>query len=175
MWNNALPGVVKFDVSHQVKWNKSPRAAAHFTWRSHISHASAYFTNPQGFISLKKQSKGLLFLERVKGLEPSISAWKANVLPLHYTRMIFCFWCGRRDLNSYACAALEPKSSASANSATPAICAANAKMVTRRRFELRTPWLKVKCSTDWANGSYLAGVAGFEPAYTGIKIRGLSR
>ena len=27
------------------------------------------------------------------------------------------------------------------------------KMVTHRRFELRTPWLKVKCSTDWANGS----------------------
>ena len=81
----------------------------------------------------------MLLLERVKGLEPSISAWKANVLPLHYTRMIFCFWCGRRDLNSYACAALEPKSSASANSATPAVCAANAKMVTRRRFELRTP------------------------------------
>ena len=27
-------------------------------------------------------------------------------------------------------------------------------MVTHRRFELRTPWLKVKCSTDWANGSY---------------------
>ncbi len=25
-------------------------------------------------------------MERVKGLEPSISAWKANVLPLHYTR-----------------------------------------------------------------------------------------
>ena len=73
------------------------------------------------------------------GLEPTISAWKANVLPLHYTRVLSCKWCGRRDLNSYACAALEPKSSASANSATPAICAANAKMVTRRRFELRTP------------------------------------
>lgn len=29
-----------------------------------------------------------LMLERVKGLEPSISAWKANVLPLHYTRML---------------------------------------------------------------------------------------
>ena len=27
-------------------------------------------------------------MERVKGLEPSISAWKANVLPLHYTRVI---------------------------------------------------------------------------------------
>ena len=29
-----------------------------------------------------------LMLERVKGLEPSISAWKANVLPLHYTRIL---------------------------------------------------------------------------------------
>ena len=27
-------------------------------------------------------------------------------------------------------------------------------MVTHRGFEPRTPWLKVKCSTDWANGSY---------------------
>ena len=27
-------------------------------------------------------------------------------------------------------------------------------MVSHRRFELRTPWLKVKCSADWANGSY---------------------
>ena len=27
-------------------------------------------------------------------------------------------------------------------------------LVIHRRFELRTPWLKVKCSTDWANGSY---------------------
>ena len=41
-------------------------------------------------------------MERVKGLEPSISAWKANVLPLHYTRMPkFGDWCGRRDSNSY--------------------------------------------------------------------------
>ena len=32
---------------------------------------------------------GVVFLEkmeRVMGLEPTISAWKANVLPLHYTR-----------------------------------------------------------------------------------------
>ena len=27
-----------------------------------------------------------LQMERVMGLEPTISAWKANVLPLHYTR-----------------------------------------------------------------------------------------
>ena len=26
-------------------------------------------------------------------------------------------------------------------------------VVTYRRLELRTPWLKVRCSTDWANGS----------------------
>ena len=27
-------------------------------------------------------------MERVMGLEPTISAWKANVLPLHYTRRL---------------------------------------------------------------------------------------
>ena len=29
-------------------------------------------------------------MERVMGLEPTISAWKANVLPLHYTRILSC-------------------------------------------------------------------------------------
>jgi hypothetical protein len=29
----------------------------------------------------------IIFLERVKGIEPSSSAWKAEVLPLNYTRM----------------------------------------------------------------------------------------
>ena len=38
-----------------------------------------------------------------------------------------------------------------------------ANLVIHRGFEPRTPWLKVTCSTDWANESYLAGVAGFEP------------
>ena len=28
----------------------------------------------------------IIFLERVKGIEPSSSAWKAEVLPLNYTR-----------------------------------------------------------------------------------------
>ena len=28
----------------------------------------------------------IMFLERVKGIEPSSSAWKAEVLPLNYTR-----------------------------------------------------------------------------------------
>ena len=29
-------------------------------------------------------------------------------------------------------------------------------LVTHRRLELRTPWLKVKCSTVWASGSFFA-------------------
>ena len=41
------------------------------------------------------------------------------------------------------------KSCASTYSATWAILV----VVTRRRFELRTPWLKVKCSTGWASES----------------------
>jgi hypothetical protein len=31
----------------------------------------------------------IIFLERVKGIEPSSSAWKAEVLPLNYTRMSY--------------------------------------------------------------------------------------
>jgi hypothetical protein len=84
------------------------------------------------------------------GIEPTYLAWKANVLPLNYTRMKWSgqrdsnsrprpwqgralptelcphffielkkIWCGWRDLNPHA-EALDPKSSASANSATPA-------------------------------------------------------
>ena len=92
-------------------------------------------------IPIKKQEKNarmgvFISLEQVTGLEPVISAWKANVLPLHYTCILWSgkrgsnpppqpwqgcalpnelfpqlpfsvlpekSWCGRRDLNSYAC------------------------------------------------------------------------
>ena len=92
-------------------------------------------------------------MERVMGLEPTISAWKANVLPLHYTRKylpyIKLFGAGdgartrhlrlgkaalyqmsysrilgalvrAKRLELTRLAAPEPKSGASANSATPA-------------------------------------------------------
>ena len=36
-----------------------------------------------------------VLLERVPGIEPGYSAWKADILPLNYTRM----WSGRRDSN----------------------------------------------------------------------------
>ena len=81
-------------------------------------------------------------MERVGGIEPPQPAWKAGVLPLNYTRK----WSGRRDSNSRhspwqgdalplshsrvmvqmkgveppRLAALDPKSSASANFATSA-------------------------------------------------------
>ena len=39
-------------------------------------------------MSLKKALLSqCFFLERVKGIEPSYSAWEADVLPLNYTRM----------------------------------------------------------------------------------------
>ena len=38
-------------------------------------------------------------LERVKGIEPSLLAWKASALPLSYTRFCPRLWSGREDLN----------------------------------------------------------------------------
>ena len=40
------------------------------------------------------------FLERVKGIEPSYSAWEADVLPLNYTRD-FCKGQYNTQFNSY--------------------------------------------------------------------------
>ena len=39
-----------------------------------------------------------------------------------------------------------------------------------RGFEPRTTWLKVKCSTDWANTPYLTGLVGFGPTNAGVKV-----
>ena len=56
-------------------------------------------------------------------------------------------WCLRPDLNRHeGWFSQDFKSCASTNSATQAL-------VTCMRFELMTLWLKVKCSTDWANRS----------------------
>ena len=46
-------------------------------------------------------------------------------------------------------------------------------MVTHDGLEPSTPWLKVRCSTDWASGS-LAGAAGLEPTHDGVKVRCLT-
>ena len=39
-------------------------------------------------------------------------------------------------------------------------------------IEPTTYWLRVNCSTNWANGPHLGWTTGFEPATTGITIRG---
>lgn len=39
------------------------------------------------FFKKKRRSIASLSLERMKGIEPSRSAWKAEVLPLNYIRM----------------------------------------------------------------------------------------
>ena len=68
-------------------------------------------------------------------------------------------WCLRSDSNRHELLHSQDfKSCASTYSATKAQI-----MVSRWRFELQTPWLKVKCSTDWAREWWLAGVTGIEP------------
>src|SRR5690606_1153150 len=43
-------------------------------------------TEPHGHFELHCTQKARRYLERVKGIEPSSSAWKAVALPLSYTR-----------------------------------------------------------------------------------------
>ena len=43
-------------------------------------------------------------------------------------------------------------------------------MVSRWRFELQTLWLKVKCSTYWANGTKMAASARFGLAHARVKV-----
>ena len=74
------------------------------------------------------------------------------------------YWCLRSDLNRYELLHSQDfKSCASTYSATEA-----QNLVSRWRFELQTPWLKVKCSTGWASETdyiiFLVASAGFEPA-----------
>ena len=71
-------------------------------------------------------------------------------------------WCPRPESNRHGL--LHPqdfKSCASTYSAT------KAHLVSRWGFEPQTPWLKVKCSTDWASETLIKKMvasAGFEPA-----------
>jgi hypothetical protein len=46
------------------------------------------FKHQTGFEALTQN------LERVMGIEPTLSAWKAEVLPLNYTRFVYHFVTG---------------------------------------------------------------------------------
>ena len=49
-----------------------------------------YSYNPASCLRAnKKAPSGACLLERVKGIEPSYSAWEAAALPLSYTRVFY--------------------------------------------------------------------------------------
>ena len=50
------------------------------------------------------------------------------------------------------CSAFEPIAPLK-NKKTATLCGYHTKLVTHGRLERPTPWLKVRCSTNWANGS----------------------
>ena len=48
----------------------------------------------------KKLKEKSLSFKRVKGIEPSYSAWEADVLPLNYTRRVFTLYTINADLST---------------------------------------------------------------------------
>ena len=92
-------------------------------------------------------------MERVAGIEPAPSAWKAEVLPLNYTR-VTCH--KRRDGGGgrirtfegwavrFTVWSLWPLG----NPSEP-----NFELVPAERVELPTYWLQVSCSTYWAKSA----------------------
>ena len=66
MWNNFLAKIVKY-CSVVAMWNEinPPRAAAHFTWRSHISRTKCISQIPQGIYFVEKSTCFALLLIRM--------------------------------------------------------------------------------------------------------------
>ena len=94
-------------------------------------------SNPQhppwqgGALPIEPLPHILFLMERVVGIEPTFSAWKAGVLPIYDTRLNGADEGSRTPTPK----ALDPKSSASANSATSAFI----YLVAYRGIEPRTP------------------------------------
>ncbi len=88
-------------------------------------------------------------MERVIGIGPTSIAWKAIVLPLNYTRN------DGAERGTWTLTALLPQDFKSCASTIPPL---QQIMVSHRRLELRTPSLKVKCSTTELVGHWLGRV-----------------
>src|SRR5690625_3664908 len=73
---------------------------------------------------------------------PRPPPWQGDILPLNYFRKIFYLMVRVKGVEPPCPKTLDPKSSASANSATPAC------LVSHGGFEPPTLWLKARCSTD---------------------------
>ena len=83
MWNNLLRKLWNLMLAHQVKWNKSPYAAAYFTLRSNISHAKRISQIPQGIYFVEKDRCFVSKHRSFSGGEGGI--WTLDTL-LGYTR-----------------------------------------------------------------------------------------
>ena len=77
MWNNFLEKIVKY-CHFVATWNEinPPRAAAHFTCRSHISRTKCISQIPQGIYFVEKSTcfRKCFFLAPPTGLEP-VTPW----------------------------------------------------------------------------------------------------
>ncbi len=97
--------------------------------------------------TLVLETRLYVFMERVMRIELTTSAWKAEVLPLNYTRILYC-------------PASPPWYSRSL----------------RCPFEVddfrRCP--SSACRTKTVGSAYRTGLAGFEPTHDGVKVRCLT-
>lgn len=75
----------------------------------------------------------LFFLVTRAGIEPALPAWEAGVLTAWPTSRFLGDWLGF---------------------VTARECAPFRALVHHQGFEPGTPWLRVRCSTNWANGAY---------------------
>ena len=74
---------MKFDATHQVKWNKFTHARRHFTLRSNISHAKRISQIPQGIYFVEKD---LCFVSKHRSFSGGEGGiWTLDTL-LGYTR-----------------------------------------------------------------------------------------
>ena len=84
----------------------------------------------------------LLFWSEKRGSNPRPRPWQGRALPLSYSRS----WYERGDLNSHIVKIPDPKSGASANSATLAFAFARVRMARLVGFEPTTFGFEVHCS-----------------------------
>ena len=82
-------------------------------------------------------------MERVMGIEPTLSAWKAEVLPLNYTRTV---WKDGRDDTIRTCDPLVPNQVLYQAELRPDSKYVVVKMARPERFELPAFWFVVKRS-----------------------------
>ena len=126
---------IQLSYGRVYKWCRGPESNR---YGSHL---------PQDFKSCASASSATPALELLwsgrRDSNPRPQPWQGCILPLNYFRI----WCGWRDLNPHA---VRRQILSLVRLPIPP----HPQMVSHRGFEPLTLWLKVRCSTSWANGSY---------------------